>query len=224
MNFGRRLFGEGDATMATGGIPNTFLKYSRWDVISAFHKELRRGDIEQATYWLQVMIDGGAPFPYIANYLWQVASEELALDEETRDVVNYIAWCRNFSGHIFPYHLYYATALFCKAKKWWEDDLASELRQLWAKHAKAMKDQSFQDIPEYAHDKHTAKGKKLVAAGEADRRWEGSWAGMVFRREAWMIAQKTGRDIKDIAWDEVWGSPEGKKNLAFWEFMEANVC
>src|SRR5690606_5957362 len=100
--------------------PTSMLGRSRWDVVSAFHKELRRGDFEQATYWMQVMLEAHTPVSYIITYLWRIASEELAPDQ--LEVVNYLAHLRANDTEIYPYHLYYAVLLFCRAKKWWEDD------------------------------------------------------------------------------------------------------
>lgn len=215
-------------------IPPKFHHYSRWDVISAFHKELRRGDYENASYWLQVMISGGAPTGYLVTYLWQIASEELAPSE--MDVVNYLAHLRANISNLFPYHLYYAVLKFCRAKKWWEDADGKLAREMWAKHALNIEAGKFRDIPHYAHDKHTARGRALLARGEADRRWEGTWTGMVFRSEAHDLLEQERQEaeargeqpnrtrIDEVTWNEVWGRPEAKGQLEFWDQNGDKVC
>lgn len=222
--------------MATpkGAVPNSFHTYNRWDVISAFHKELRRGDVEQATYWLEVMLSGGGTDSngksrvrfYVMDYLFRACGEELAPSHPSAIACfDYIAKCMSYPDGIRVYHLYYAVSKFCAAKKWWFDEEGKDLRKLWAKHAKALHENKFREIPDYAHDKHTSRGAMLLQSNpqKMDRRWEGTWAGMVWRSKAAELAENDGVDSLDgYTWDEIWNVVP--KELEFWEWMEKDVC
>lgn len=220
-----------------GGIPTAFLKYNRWDVISAFHKELRRGDIEKATYWLEVMTKGGAPDTYILSYLWHIGPEELSLHET--ELMTWLGAVRSNVDKVSAYFKYYAVIRFCQAKKWWQCEDSKRARELWAKNQKELYDAergtaTYRDFPAYVHDKHTSKGQHALKNGTADQRLEGSWAGMVWRAEAQAILDTERMDAEardekpvrkeliDVTWDEVWSQPKAKGQLEFWTWMEAN--
>ena len=202
-----------------GGLPETVCGYSRYEVVSAFHKELRKGDVKKATYWLQVMLSGGVGAWYIANYLWWIHAEELAMEEVHGDFGTYLAALNQHGSKADPYQLYYAVIRFCKAKKWWECEESTKMRLLWAKYAKILKENNEEEkleIPYYAHDRHTAKGKALMKAGKADLRYSGTWMGMIWRRKA---MEQFGRI--DVPWEDVkWEDGE----LEFWQYMEDNIC
>ena len=77
------------------------------------------------------------------------------------------------------------------------------MRLLWGKHQRALKDgERPHDIPEYAHDRHTQKGKALMKSGDADLRYSGMWEGMIWRRKA--IEQHGTIDVpwESVTWDE----------------------
>jgi hypothetical protein len=205
--------------MATKGIPMTFLKYSRWDVVSSLHKEIRRGDYERASYWLVVMMRGGSPTAYIAGYFFQIVYEELAPSEV--EAMLFAGMLRENLDKVNPYHLLYGLFLLCKGKKWWECPDGRMIREMWAKHALTVDAEKYREIPHYAHDKHTSKGKRLIAEGTADRRWEGTWAGMVYRAEAQKQAEADGMTLDEMSWDAVWNR---LGNLNFWENAGAKIC
>lgn len=208
-------------TESKGGLPQTFFHLDRWSVISSFHKELRRGDLDQALYWLQFMRDGGAPNAYLVRYLWEICAEELAVTE--LDVVNYIANCRAQLDRLNDYHFYQMVTLFVQAKKWWECEVSTKMRELRFQHVQTIREaKKYREVPHYAHDKHTTTGKKLVAEGKADRRWEGTWTGMFWRRRAFVLAQEKGVSIDTITWADVWDADPAFYQLS--EHVEAKVC
>lgn len=202
-----------------GGLPGSVCGYSRYEAVSAFHKELRRGDMQKATYWLSVLMEGGCPSWYIANYLYWISAEELAMEEVHGDFGIYLANLNTHGTKADPYQLYYAVMRFCKAKKWWEDEHSIYMRRLWAENVRVLKqkeEDKMLDIPRYAHDRHTSKGKSLVTKGEADLRYAGQWQGMIWREKAF---EQHG--TIDVEWDAVtWGEGE----LDFWTWMENHIC
>lgn len=196
-----------------GSLPNWICGYSRFEVVSSFHKELRLGNEEKATYWLQVMITGGVGAWYPANYLWWISAEELAMEEVHGDFGQYLGLLNQLGTKADPYQLYYAVMRFCKAKKWWEDPESCRMRDLWGKNQRALKDgEKLFDIPLYAHDRHTSKGKALMKTGEADLRYSGMWNGMKWRQKAF---EQHG--TIDVEWDDVkWEDGE----YDYWDKME----
>jgi len=195
---------------ASNGIPLSFLGVNRWVAISTFHKYLRKGDFKEASYWLHVMLDGGAPKTYLCGYLWQVSAEELAVSETA--VAAYLAGMRANVDKVSHYHLYYGLWLFCQAKKWWHDPISCDLRDVALANAVEIKQGTLRPVPHFAHDKHTTQGKRFLAEGTADRRWEGTWAGMTWRKNAAAIVAEQGGEftrqqgramtMDDVTWDE----------------------
>lgn len=200
-------------------LPGSVCGYSRYEAVSSFHKELRRGDVEKATYWLETLITGGAPSWYIANYLYWISAEELAIEEVHGGFGTYLANLNTHGTKADPYQLYYATMRFCKAKKWWEDEESILMRKLWAENVRVLKQKEkdkMLDVPLYAHDRHTSKGKTLMQKGEADLRYSGMWQGMIWRQKAF---EQHG--TIDVEWDEVtWEKDE----YDFWVWMENEIC
>jgi len=204
---------------ARDGLPVKLCGYDRWEAVSSFHKELRRGDKEQATYWLQVLLDGGMGESYVANYLWWISGEELAISEVHGNFGIYLGMLNTHGKKADPYQLYYAVMEFCDARKWWEDDESILMRDLWAKNAKAIKEKDTEEmllIPDYALDGHTRKGKALMKDGKADLRYSGCWQGMIWRQKA---MEQFGTIL--IPWEDVKWEPG---ELEEWEYMEKNIC
>lgn len=90
-------------------------RYNRYEVVSAFHKELRRGAIEQAVFWGTVLANfRGVPgvLKYMLNILYEETREHW-LGQWLLD--KYLAKDDN----AYEYMLY-GIALFCRAPKKWE--------------------------------------------------------------------------------------------------------
>lgn len=160
--------------------------YDRWEVISAFHKELRRGDEKKALWWAEILIQAGEDVWYINNYIASIITEELCTCDY--NIIYSITSTLNFKV-LDDNGLYAAVIKFCRAKKWWECDTCSDMRLIRSDYRTKIKNnkkKEFLPIPEYTLDRHTRRGKKLIAEGKFNQqKWEGSWTGMWFRREAW---------------------------------------
>lgn len=75
-------------------------EYDRYEVISAFHKELRRGDTEKAYYWGTVLADGGSK-KYPLQYMFKVATEETHSPELKAFLADFLANHRKVTNEEF---------------------------------------------------------------------------------------------------------------------------
>lgn len=91
-------------------------RYNQWEVVSAFHKELRRGDFPKAFFWgliLSTKRSYGGVIKYLNNIIY----------EETRDhkLAHYLLTLANLRMDVIGYdEIAKAIRLFCLAKKKWE--------------------------------------------------------------------------------------------------------
>jgi len=89
-------------------------RYNKYEVVSAFHKELRRGSLEHAVFW-GTMLANFRGIKGVIRYMLNI------LYEETRDhdLGNYLleAYVNNGNDYDTMRH---CIAYFCKAKKKWE--------------------------------------------------------------------------------------------------------
>lgn len=186
-----------EVSVVKEGMPNECVGgYDRYEVVSAFHKELRRGDVVEAVYWLEVMIQSEFSAFYINNYILSILGEELCSCEMQPFIE--IKTLANFKV-VDEYNLYSMVEKFCDAKKWWYCEKCSYRHQeLWVNTHMAVK-KGRKEIPKYALDTHTRRGKKLHAQGEADMRWSGTDKGMAWRRRV----VEAGLDIMTARWDDV---------------------
>lgn len=198
---------NGEEVVVEENVPDKCVNgLDRWEVISAFHKELRRGDKEAAWYWLETMIQSEFSQWYMTNYIVGVLSEELCTcDMKVWGEIRALAEYKNKD----PYRLYAMVEKFCEAKKWWFCQKCSDRRLSWVQTRKDVKAGS-RPVPFYAYDPHTDKGKRLAARGHADLRWSGTWPGVMWR----MRAAKAGLDLLTAKWNDVDMSDEEE----FWEF------
>jgi hypothetical protein len=169
--------------------------YDKYEVISAFHKELRRGDKREAYYWLEVMIQSGFSAWYINNYIVSILGEELCLCDmkpfqEIKELANFKV--------VDEYNLYAMVEKFCEAKKWWYCEKCSQRRFDWS-DTLDMVERGRKKVPMYALDTHTRRGKMLHAEGKADMRWSGTLKGMRWRRRV----VEAGLDPIEAAWNDV---------------------
>lgn len=134
-------------------------RYNNFEVVSAFHKELRRGSIEHAVFWGH-MLANSRGVPGVLRYMLNIVYEE------TRD--HWLAnWLLNANEHVkrpdgssLYVTMLYGIALFCKAPKKWElphrtDFLFSEMRG----YAKLIRD--------YGRD--VAKAGNIISVDERDK-------------------------------------------------------
>ena len=170
--------------------------YNKFEVISSFHKELRRGDFEQASYWIEVLIQGKASGAYLSGYIASIIGEELCLCDTTialkiKSYLNYKKMC--------TYSLIAAVHLFCESKKWWFCEQCATRRLIQRRNVKEIMSDKKREIPNYAHDIHTRLGKMLWEKGSADKRWSGTWEGMFWRRKC----VEQGKDLLTTEWGDV---------------------
>jgi hypothetical protein len=106
-------------------------------------------------------------------------------------------------------HIYFVNAYLCKAKKVWEDDLSVEvMRELLALEKRCVigPDKKIipEEIPSWAIDLHTTKGREYAKAGEwdkVDRRFGGELVGILTRV---LMYKKYGRIGPELGFDEYW--------------------
>lgn len=124
-------------------------RYNVFEVVSAFHKELRRGTVEQAVFWGTVLANFrgiNGVNRYLLNILYEETRDHTLgrhlLDEmiDGKDR-NFDGMCRNI-------------ALFCKSKKKWELPHRMEFLQAEMDGYKAL-------VAKYGRD--VAKGGNIIA-------------------------------------------------------------
>lgn len=193
--------------------------FDRYEVVSAWIKEMRRGDGEAALYWSRIMLEAGdlgqgnAESGYMIRRLQILATEDLC-PTEGRWAVPYAAALSKCAHE--THAINWATWVMAKAKKWWETDEGLELRRTvievkgevlsWLKGKtfdwgtgewRPIKDGELakkRPIPSYAVDIHTYRGKGAKNRGEAvDERMSGNGAGVA---ERIIQGEKNGLDSK----------------------------
>ena len=181
----KNLFGEEIEEVGTKPRKH-YGPFRKDEVISSMHKEIRRGDVEAAQYWLEVLYQAGESGYYLSRYLWIVAAE----DVDDLEVQQYA--CQVFIAHchykqVELHHLLNLLDRLCKAPKKWETDRGCELelreKRIRDEVRAAMAgERDPRPIPEYALDKHTAAGAARIRRGlPVDQRWSGSWEGVMHR-------------------------------------------
>lgn len=130
------------------------LCFNAFEVVSAFHKELRRGDTEKAIYWATMLIAHRGKHG-IVTYMRNI------LFEETRDLnlARYILKISSFGKSVDILDVQRGVRRFCEApKKWhlpWRVELYLDEMRGYQKLAK-----------EYGYE--VAKGKDIIAPGATE--------------------------------------------------------
>lgn len=129
-------------------------RYIIWEAVSAFHKELRRGDADQARYWAMV-VAGHRGLNGVVRYMLNI------MFEETRDLDLYKATMILLGkGQLVPLQsVLNLVTRFCAAPKKWE--LPWRLK-IFTHEMSGYK----QLIEKYGND--VAKGKDIIDYSEAD--------------------------------------------------------
>lgn len=139
----------------------TLKNYDFFEVSSAFQKAIRRGDEDTAMYFAVELFNSG-----YGEYLWKrikvICSEDIGLAEPYLPAViaalydAFIAQVKKNDEKHKPERLQitHAVLLLARAKKSRLVDWA--LLAYWAKH-----EHEKREIPDYAYDKHTIKGRHL---------------------------------------------------------------
>lgn len=128
-------------------------RYNPFEAISAFHKELRRGDFKHAWFWALVITTKRSipgTFKYMLNIIY----------EETRDhdLANYLLDCLGSPRMQTFTSLSRAVSWFCAAKKKWEMPRRFEIFKNEMYGYRAL-------VKDYG--KEVAKGGNIIANGNA---------------------------------------------------------
>lgn len=157
--------------------------YDFYEVISAFRKTIKLGQVADAIYWLNVILthsDSGAKTA--ARQLWIMACEDI-FDEAV--VIRAFAVYQMAGKVKETDHLFFLTARMAKAQKWWEHPEGSEVDYLWAKAIGELK-KCPKEIPSFALDTHTARGALAKKRGYAiDDRFSGTDVGRQKTKYLW---------------------------------------
>lgn len=215
--------------------------FDRYEVISAWIKEMRRGSTEDAVYWARIMLEAGdlgrgnAEVNYMVKRLQIFATEDLCPMEDW--AVSYAAGMSKCAHE--THAVLWFTYRLTLAKKWWETEHGLNIRTMtvvlkseihsWCRNqvfdwtagrwrpVKEGEQQKKRPVPPYAVDIHTWRGKRLVERKEAcDERWSGNGVGIAERLAQ---ARKNGFDAKK--WKGQFTCSWGADDDARWYANEA---
>lgn len=174
--------------------------YDAFEVRSAFIKSIRLGKVEDAIYWLEVMLVGGAKPVNIAKRL-VIESQESGLGVAPAVYAEVVYNIQKISGNEAPDSLFQLVVYLCNCKKWWEDEIMRDFVREWLSIRQHVEKVSTKDlppkpIPKYALDVHTRRGKIRFNMGESiDDRFSGTLKGMLTMAK---LYEKNGRlDVND---------------------------
>jgi len=205
----------GSTTGSTSGPTSISFGFDRYEVISTFHKSLRKGDVERSWYFLEVMIQSNIGVWYLNNYIGSIIAEELCICDP--DLVTGLKSYLNPMAKSYDnYMLYGAVDIFCSSKKFWECDRCWQRKVANAKNIQNIKTENKPrfDIPHYALDRHTLRGK-MLPENEVDWRYAGTWFSMYWRRKC----TEQGLDINTAKWEDVKLSREEKEEFEFFKTL-----
>lgn len=161
--------------------------YDQFEVVSALRKTIKLGDVEQAIYWLNVLLENGLAKKAARN-LWIMAAEDI---DEPMVVLRAFAVFQMVNKVGETDHLFFLVSAMCSApdrdlaepksvaaqlvelahamtaaRKWWETHEGREVDRLWSKAIGDLKDPGRRrPIPDVALDQHTRRGKQLARQG-----------------------------------------------------------
>lgn len=130
-----------------------------WEASSAFQKSIRRGDEEEALYWAVEFYDGGGRLTsYCWNRMFVMLSEDIGLANpqlpqqiwSLYQIFNHFKASKN-SHEPEKLHFIHAVLLLVRSPK-------SRLVD-WALIAAFKRHEPNREVPDYALDKHTRRGK-----------------------------------------------------------------
>jgi replication-associated recombination protein RarA len=166
--------------------------YDRFEVISAFIKEMRLGNVEGALYWLDVMKRSNEPKNYIVKRLVCFAGED-AFGTEPLGIASHLV--NTFGREGDDWNLIdQAVIHLTKCKKWWETETGAFWKKCQMRHSKLFKLGKLKKVPHYALDVHTRKGVELKSQGLMDSRMSGDANGVAKRLDSF---ERHGRFVWD---------------------------
>jgi hypothetical protein len=175
----------------------TFGRYPVAEVVSAFRKEIKLGDIENALFWLHVILTfAGKGGPRLAaKQLWIQAAEDI--DDPV--VVLRAAAVYQMAGTVSETdHLFFLVAHMCRARKWWQHHEGRQVDELWSKAVGDLK-RDPKPIPSYALDRHTRRGWDIF---QQTHEWDDRFSGTdVGRMKTLYLYKRDGRLDRDAELD-----------------------
>lgn len=174
--------------------------YDGFEVVSALRKSIKLGDVEQAIYWLHVVLEhgGNGAQATAARQLWIVAAE----DVDDPVVVLRSAAVLQMVGKVAETdHLFFLAAQMCRARKWWSTPEGRETERAWSRAVGDLRDpERRRPIPVWALDRHTRGGWERERAGIGmDDRFSGDDRG---RAKTRFLFERDGRLDPDAEIDE----------------------
>ncbi len=192
------IFGEEEETGKKE--PTMYLGiYDQYEVVSSLVKSIRLGLVEDALYWLEVMVKGGAGLSYVVRRL-MIESQESGFGAEPAIYAAAVGKIVELGRDHAKDAVFQLTVYLCKCKKWWEDeDTRKHLKTWYAMEKKviAIKKREAKPvpIPAYALDRHTKRGNQMLREGKKiDERFSGSEKGIF---SMMTLYEKYGRLNKD---------------------------
>jgi replication-associated recombination protein RarA len=154
--------------------------YDEKELISAWIKEMRLGNVENAFYWLNVLLEGGCNQWYIAKRLAIFAVEDCF---DPQSIILGAAIFNGIAGKGFDSNaLWQGTYWMCKAPKFWESEegrveYEATCWKVMDEYEKGVR----REMSSYALDFHTKTGHELRKAGKSvDTRYSGNRWGRQF--------------------------------------------
>lgn len=143
----------------TDFIPKTVNNYDFWEASSAFQKAIRRCDEDEALFWAVEFYDGGGALTtYAWNRMFVMLSEDIGLanpqlPQQIWSLYNIFQYFKAKKNKHEPekLHFIHAVLLLVRSPK-------SRLVD-WGLIAAFKKHDTSREIPDYALDKHTRRGK-----------------------------------------------------------------
>jgi replication-associated recombination protein RarA len=143
--------------------------YSRWDLISALHKSIRKGDERRATaYALEMACTSKAWHSMVCNYFENVVHEDISVADMQTAVyvmttVRYLRDYYNRKQALENMGLANCVIALCRAKKSHDGLCLSEVicSELGCMEWRDGTEGKVPEFPDYIFDMHTEKGKKL---------------------------------------------------------------
>jgi len=182
------------------GTSTKFLElYDSLEVESTYIKSIRLGKVEEAIYWLEVMLQSDSTPVNIAKMLL-IESQESGLGISPAVYAETIFNIQTYTNGNVLEALFQLTVYLCTCKKWWEDEIMREYFRTWISIKKDVEKVGKRihppkQIPKYALDNHTRKGKLRASMGESiDDRFSGTEEGMLYMSK---LYEKYGRLHED---------------------------
>lgn len=149
------------------------LGIDRYEVISAWIKEMRLSNVDRALYWTLVMKQAKESMYYLGRRLGVFAGEDCGDHMTYLVLTNTALLLKNGLGDWN--NVMYAVVAAAKGAKFFTSKEGRELEAKYRELNAAVEHGSIFQPPPYAVDNHTARGKRLRYEGKADCRYSGDW-------------------------------------------------